>query len=61
MLLTKAERARVAREEQMMRDNLRTAHLLRCVIQGHYDNPCRYCGMQRPTPDEPVRTHDSTD
>jgi hypothetical protein len=30
------------------------AHTLRCVLQGHYRNPCQFCGVQVDDADSPA-------
>jgi hypothetical protein len=30
--------------ERIIRERIQSAHVLRCVLQGHHGSPCQFCG-----------------
>jgi hypothetical protein len=32
--------------ERIVLERIRVSHVLRCVLQGHYGNPCQFCGLE---------------
>ncbi len=46
--MSTAQQDQRATLDRIIQDRIASAHLYRCLVQGHHGDPCVFCGVSQP-------------